>query len=101
MQKMVLFGLDSIALGPAFSHVQKASELFGVRDQLVQGELLPIAIQMTPPHSVATVSSNGLKPGGQSIGAFKLGEMLKRSKEDLLHRVLSILTMPAPLHAQL
>ena len=100
MQKMVLFGLDSIALGPAFSHVQKPSELFVVRDQLVQGELHPIALEMTSPHPMAAVSSNGVKPGSQGIGAFKLGEMLERSKEDLLHRVLRILTMPAHLHAE-
>ena len=100
MQKMVLFGLDSIALGPAFSHVQKPSELLVVRDQLVQGELLPISLMRTSPHSVATVSSNGVKPGDQSVGAFELGKMLERSKEDLLHGVLRILTMPAHLHAE-
>jgi hypothetical protein len=35
MKEVMLFGLDRVALGAAFSHVQKTPELFVVRDQLV------------------------------------------------------------------
>jgi hypothetical protein len=100
MKEMVLFGVDGISLRTALRHEQEPPELFVVGDQVIEREFLSIAFERTSPHSVAAVSSNGVKPGGQSVGALKLGEMFERSKEDLLHCVLGILTMPAHLHAE-
>src|SRR5260370_38452682 len=100
MKELVLLGSNSIQLGAVFFIGQKWSELFVVRDQFVQQDFLSIAIKMTSPHSMAAVPCNGVEPGGQSIGAFNLAEIFERSKEDFLHRVLCILTMPTHLHTE-
>src|SRR6266705_5378014 len=98
MQEMTLFSMDSGVFGAAFRFNQKTPEFLVVGNQIVQGEVFRISLQVASPHAMAAVSRHRVKPGRQSVRTSQLAKMFKRSKEDFLHGVLRILAMPTHLH---